>query len=786
VWYLYLSNGAQPLIDPFFRWLQRHCSQFLEDKAPSAFDTVRQLQRFVSTLAFNQIVAPTTVWSPDMSTVQCRGIQLRILTLLDGVQSMAARLRHELYSLSDGQPIEYHVPEDFADDLTSTTRGTSWISSAHTLPREHALLHHMSSKGSCGLVEAGSDGQLQWNAITCQEFMCKAASIVDLIATLVHIGAGPPCRGTEQVEDQISNGIQPRTLYLSFGRFLTIRRHTKNTHASGLDAFNVCYYPKALTELITYYLLVVRPLERVIGEVLYGTNAAELYDIFLYVKHGVQVTSESLSDILQAVTKKAEHFGVPIGLNPLRHIMVAFQRAYVEESRVPRGDNIGDLISAHSSKTADAIYARESGLLEGMTASYLLDVREWCETYHDAIGLGTRTYPLIPLRTKRKLARQLGSIAHDPSDGGLVKALLDELQRSTFESVIRQLQPFIRDEIRSTFAESCTAILTEIAKSNIQKQSTVKSVPRPQPVPNRATVPARVDSFPTAQTPLPPAQAPLPPETPIPHREKRRLTLVYGSGQDRETSANKRQNMLGVTPTPLELSMDDLRHSIEQVDSGNPLHAAQPPSSSPSPSPPPQAPVTDDDMEVDIPMMPNSPDIESHLSTTVHPASPSLHDPLESDPNTSTSIEEPSTSAAGIMTGVSEPLSNLDTDDGPPDPPLSALEGLRKLLQDPSADFKSEAQEQLVNAVLDGRHTLAILPTGGGKSMAFEIPPVVQGRLTLVVVPYRLIIAQVVEDARRRGIKAERWVAGTARDTSRTRLVVVAVETILNNTAFRE
>ena len=57
--------------------------------------------------------------------------------------------------------------------------------------------------------------------------MDKAAKVVELIATLIHIGVGPSCCGTEQMADQITNGIQPRTLYLSFGRLLTIRRHTK-------------------------------------------------------------------------------------------------------------------------------------------------------------------------------------------------------------------------------------------------------------------------------------------------------------------------------------------------------------------------------------------------------------------------------------------------------------------------------------------------------------------------------------------------------------------------------
>ena len=82
-------------------------------------------------------------------------------------------------------------------------------------------------------------------------------------------------------------------------------------------------------------------------------------------------------------------------------------------------------------------------------------------------------------------------------------------------------------------------------------------------------------------------------------------------------------------------------------------------------------------------------------------------------------------------------------------------------------------------AVLDGTHTVAILPTGGGKSAAFEVPPVLDGRLTIVVVPFRAVISQVLHNAEHRGIKAERWTTATARELHRTRLAVVAVETVI-------
>ncbi|MEM9165546.1 MAG: DEAD/DEAH box helicase, partial [Planctomycetota bacterium] len=44
-------------------------------------------------------------------------------------------------------------------------------------------------------------------------------------------------------------------------------------------------------------------------------------------------------------------------------------------------------------------------------------------------------------------------------------------------------------------------------------------------------------------------------------------------------------------------------------------------------------------------------------------------------------------------------------------------------------------QEEAVRAVVSGRDSLVVLPTGGGKSLCYQLPPMLTGRLTLVVSP---------------------------------------------------
>lgn len=63
-------------------------------------------------------------------------------------------------------------------------------------------------------------------------------------------------------------------------------------------------------------------------------------------------------------------------------------------------------------------------------------------------------------------------------------------------------------------------------------------------------------------------------------------------------------------------------------------------------------------------------------------------------------------------------------------------------------------QHRVVQSILGGHDTLAVLPTGGGKSICFQVPALVNGGLTLVVSPLISLMQDQVEALARRGISA--------------------------------
>lgn len=84
-------------------------------------------------------------------------------------------------------------------------------------------------------------------------------------------------------------------------------------------------------------------------------------------------------------------------------------------------------------------------------------------------------------------------------------------------------------------------------------------------------------------------------------------------------------------------------------------------------------------------------------------------------------------------------------------------------------------QEEIVNVALEGKDVLAILPTGGGKSVCFQVPAMIREGIALVVTPLIALMKDQVQNLNERGIKALCVNAGMGRRE---------VELTLNNAAY--
>jgi len=84
-------------------------------------------------------------------------------------------------------------------------------------------------------------------------------------------------------------------------------------------------------------------------------------------------------------------------------------------------------------------------------------------------------------------------------------------------------------------------------------------------------------------------------------------------------------------------------------------------------------------------------------------------------------------------------------------------------------------QEEIIREALDGRDVLAILPTGGGKSVCFQVPVLMKDGIALVVTPLIALMKDQVQNLQARGIRAMAIHAGMSRKE---------VDLALNNAAY--
>lgn len=73
-------------------------------------------------------------------------------------------------------------------------------------------------------------------------------------------------------------------------------------------------------------------------------------------------------------------------------------------------------------------------------------------------------------------------------------------------------------------------------------------------------------------------------------------------------------------------------------------------------------------------------------------------------------------------------------------------------------------QEEIIQSVLDGNDTFALLPTGGGKSVCFQIPALLLNGICLVVSPLIALMKDQVQNLQSRNIKAIALTGGVSQD----------------------
>ena len=84
-------------------------------------------------------------------------------------------------------------------------------------------------------------------------------------------------------------------------------------------------------------------------------------------------------------------------------------------------------------------------------------------------------------------------------------------------------------------------------------------------------------------------------------------------------------------------------------------------------------------------------------------------------------------------------------------------------------DFRG-IQREIIESIGNGHDTLGLMPTGGGKSITFQVPALAQDGVCIVITPLIALMKDQVQNLRRRGIRAAAIYSGMSHDEVLTKL----------------
>ena len=85
-------------------------------------------------------------------------------------------------------------------------------------------------------------------------------------------------------------------------------------------------------------------------------------------------------------------------------------------------------------------------------------------------------------------------------------------------------------------------------------------------------------------------------------------------------------------------------------------------------------------------------------------------------------------------------------------------------------DSFRDLQEEIITSIGEGKDTLGLMPTGGGKSITFQVPALAQEGICIVITPLIALMKDQAQNLRKRGIKALAIYSGMTRQEILTAL----------------
>ncbi|KAH8976357.1 hypothetical protein EDB86DRAFT_2781103, partial [Lactarius hatsudake] len=376
----------------------QYCSQLLSEQNYSSFWNIADLQHLASAIAYSDALPPNIIWKEDLTELTYKSTRININQLRKGLHTINDEVHQLLVKLSGGTLLPCKIPTDLDDDLTKDEAGHSFLNHPSLSHQHLSIVHHMIKDPSLNFIIQDHSNQLYFSQATMSFILTICAKINQLLMVLLHTVSSQPPRGTEEIDIRLWNGHRHRNIFFLFGQVWKIIQATKTENTMGHSTFIPAVLPPEVAQHLFYYLVHVRPLETFLSEKVYGASAKNLYQEFLYVQLGKQVTSDQFSHSMSQIM--ASQCGAAIGIRAWRHLAIALKREFIPPSLVDPFQNhqdVGDMAASHSTWTARKNYAIDQNSLPLLSTDAMLAHEVFCKCWHSVLHFGTHPPP-IPIR----------------------------------------------------------------------------------------------------------------------------------------------------------------------------------------------------------------------------------------------------------------------------------------------------------------------------------------------------------------------------------------------------
>jgi DEAD/DEAH box helicase len=703
------------------------------------FSQLCELSSFASHLVYSEPTVPRIAWNQDMTVVSIDGEQIVLDGLREGLKTQLEVVRGSILLITGEVEVPNWLSQEtpIKDDPRNCKPGYSFLEDSRFRDAHLPLLQKLVDRSDWRIGSLDNEGRWMWNVSAIFQFFQKTAAIQKALMPLIRICSNE--RGTELSDTKIANSTSRlRNLSIYQGRLYNNSAYSKTTENTSHDSYNPSLLPPEVSLLLVHYLVVIRPIEKVLSGVIWDDDIAGLYGTYLFLAHGRRLNAEDDSEFLGHFFR--EHCNAAVQLNRWRQTSASLSREFIDDRflAASRRSAVG---MGHSVATARKHYAQDYSTPAFATSDVLYE-QSWVDTeFHALLGFGSKPPP-VALRLRK---------SDEDSMQETIRAALNDMKQGIVREVLEGLGDVIKREISVLIPKDSQS------RSDTSTKQLEENTPHPY----------------GCHSPIPSSSGPLytsRQKTPIPSSSIAESGPLYDS---------RHQNGSPVDENPSELEKDCHRNltSPPPVTLPSPSRPNLSSSSSPSPSPAvlPSASLSSVVLLPSPPVALPSPP-RNNLSSTSHssPAAPPSRYNLSStsfpSPASSSSIALPSP----LQHNLSPPSPSRDVI---PDHIFAAFEKI----YGPEARPKSKEQYRLCKEVLQKeKNVVAILPTGSGKSAAWLVPAMVErDSIVVVVVPFRQLLMQHLTTALSHNLNAIRWTSeiGTNVDQD-TNLLFVACESI--------